>query len=235
MAKQIIERFGGLTKQEDLITVEDAVLPGTFVLEAIDPFPNYYESFPKSTKPLYVYLVVKKYCPMEDLFRAMQRIKAYFPHRFSATVCCIDLHEHLSAIRIRHLEDYSLISQLQSYFINEGLEMMHKPGRKIKGKGLISLKKFYQFYVEEKGLLLDAEEPDHGYFMLHAPIEWHKFCQVIQNVHNNWTGSRFDGALGYFYYDFSIFDIVRIYNHQMSAEYLAGVKDLFFSEVNKIY
>ena len=109
----IIERYGNLIKEESLVTMEDKILPNTFVLEAPEPFPgfySYYSDAPSDSKPLYVYLVLNKQYTIEETTRATQNIKDYFKTNFSAAAGHIDIYnEQFEILRIRHLDSYDQI------------------------------------------------------------------------------------------------------------------------------
>lgn len=233
MEFQCTEYYGSLIKEEELVLVQDAILPNTFVLEAVDPFPGYYESFPKTSRPLYVYLVLKNSCSLEDVYRASQNIKKYFPESFSATICKIIFQEEICAIRIRQLDNYAIISQLQSCFINEGIEFKRKPDKTIHGKAIIKLQKFYWLQNVEASMFLDLEEPDHGYFLLEKHASWDEFVEVAKKVSFNWAGSKFDAALGLFFNKHSIFDMVRIYHKPMTRDFLNEVRVKYLSEFDR--
>ena len=90
-----IERYGNLLKQETLQLLEDQILPNTFVLEAPEPFPgfyDYYSEHPKDTQPLYIYLVVRKLYTLEEITRATQNIRKYFQDDFNAAAGLVHLY-----------------------------------------------------------------------------------------------------------------------------------------------
>ena len=122
--KNIIERYGNLLKEEQLVTMEDKIIPNTFVLEAPEPFPgffNYYSESPQDSKPLYVYLVVDQLYTLEQVTRARQNIKAYFASDFHADAGTVTiLNKTYHVIRIRHLEKYDQVRDLQTAFVDEG-------------------------------------------------------------------------------------------------------------------
>ena len=54
------EVFGTLTKTETVFTIDDKIIPGTLVFEALRPFPGYYSESPTSAKPVYMYLALEE-------------------------------------------------------------------------------------------------------------------------------------------------------------------------------
>ena len=85
-SSDILERYGNLLKSEQLVTMDDKIMPNTFVLEAPEPFPgffNYYSESPMDSKPLYVYLVVDKLYTLEEVTRARVNIEKIFSYKIS--------------------------------------------------------------------------------------------------------------------------------------------------------
>ncbi len=230
----IIERYGNLIKEESLVTMEDKILPNTFVLEAPEPFPgfySYYSDAPSDSKPLYVYLVLNKQYTIEETTRATQNIKDYFKTNFSAAAGHIDIYnEQFEILRIRHLDSYDQIMDLQACYKDEGIEFKKKP-KSIQGKGIIRLRKF--FTLEELGddMFFDVDEKDHGYFTIPRKLKWKEFEEITKKVKNNWDFSNFDAAVGHFHKNFCICDMIRIYNPKIDREYLEAAKKKYLERI----
>lgn len=231
----IFERYGNLLKSEQLVTLDDKIMPNTFVLEAPEPFPgffNYYSESPKDAKPLYIYLVVDHLYTLEEITRARQTIISYFPSYFHAdagTVTIFNKTYHI--IRVRHLESYNQIKDLQACFIDQGFVFKKKPSKKIEATGLIRLKKFFKIQQFEKGIYLDLIEKDHGYITIPKDLKWSEFCEVTKKVRYNWDGSFFDAALGHYHNNFEIENMVRIYHKKVNVEMLLQIKKKYFEQI----
>ncbi len=223
-SNNIIERYGNLLKKEQLVVMDDKIMPNTFVLEAPEPFPgfyNYYSESPKDTKPLYIYLVIDKLYTLEEVTRARQNIKKYFPSYFHADAGTVTIYNDTHhVIRIRHLDNYDQIKDLQACFIDEGFEFKKKPSRNLSAEALIRLKKFFRLDEVENGIYFDLVEKDHGYISIPKFLKWKEFEEVTRKVKYNWEGSFFDAALGHFHHNFEIEDMIRIYNPKIDLEML---------------
>lgn len=80
-----MEVFANLTKKVIIASVEDKVLPGSLVFEAQNHFPGYYHDGPIPAQPIYLYLVLERQYPLEEVLRATQSIeKEYTNWRFDA-------------------------------------------------------------------------------------------------------------------------------------------------------
>ena len=204
------ERYGNLLKQEELRTLEDQILPNTFVLEAPEPFPGFYEYYsdhPVESKPLYVYFVVKQLYTLEQVTRATQNIRRYFQSEFDAAAGVVNIYQGYDG-RIRHLRitvdsNFRPVTwtRVSSFARNRW------PSR---GPALIRIKKFLSWMNAR--CLLRRREKDHGYFTIPKYLNWKYFEDITKKVKYNWEGSDFDAAIGHFHVNFGIQDMIRIYN-----------------------
>ncbi len=230
-----IERYGNLLKLETLQLLEDKILPNTFVLEAPEPFPgyfDYYSEYPKDSKPLYIYFVVRKLYTLEEVTRATQNIKQYFEHKFDAAAGVVNIYnKEFNVIRVRHLPEFEQVAELQSCYMDEGIEFKKKPGGKLFGPAIIRMKKFYILEEKHPGIFLDVAEKDHGYINIPKQIGWKHFEDLTKKVKFNWTKSTFDAALGHFHINSGIQDMIRIYSHELNLEDLFEIQKLYFDRI----
>ncbi len=231
----ILERYGNLLKAEQLVTMEDKIMPNTFVLEAPEPFPgffHYYSESPSESKPLYVYFVVDKLYTLEEVTRARVNIEKFFPSPFHADAGTITIYNKTyHIIRVRHLDKYDRIKELQACFMDQGFEFKKKPAKGIKETGLIRIKKFYKLQKIEDGIYLDLIEKDHGYIGIPNYYKWTEFLELTRKVKYNWEGSFFDAALAHFHNDFKIEDMIRIYNPKIDLKMLLEIKKKYFEQI----
>ena len=134
-------------------------------------------------------------------------------------------------IRVRHLDNYDQIKDLQACFIDQGFVFKRKPSKNIEGLGLIRIKKFYYLQKIEEGVYLDRVEKDHGYIAIPNYYKWSEFQMLTQKVKYNWDGSFFDAALGHFHNDFGIVDMIRIYNPKIELKMLLEIKKKYYEQI----
>lgn len=230
-----MERYGNLLKQETLRTLEDKIWPNTFVLEAPEPFPgfyNYYSDHPVESKPLYIYLVLKKLYTLEDITRATQNIKSYFQTDFNATPGVVNIYnKQFDVIRIRHLDNFDQIVDLQAGYMDQGIEFRSKPPRKVEGPAIIRIKKFFILNETVRGVFFDQIEKDHGYFAIPEKLTWKHFENITRQVKFNWERPFFDAAIGHFHFGFGIQDMIRIYYPDINEEYLTEVRKKYMERI----
>ncbi|MFO8001009.1 MAG: hypothetical protein R6U46_07190 [Marinilabilia sp.] len=230
-----IERYGNLLKQETLRTLEDKIWPNTFVLEAPEPFPgffNYYSDHPVDCKPLYIYLVLKKLYSLEEITRATQNIQKYFDGNFNATPGVVNIYnKKFDVIRVRHLDSFSQICDLQASYMDQGIEFRSKPNRPLEGPAIIRIKKFFILEEVETDVFFDATERDHGYFIIPHQLTWKHFEDITRRVKYNWDRPLFDAAIGHFHVNFGIRDMIRIYYHDMNKDYLLEARKKYLDRI----
>lgn len=230
-----IERYGNLLKQENLRTMHDKIWPNTFVLEAPEPFPgyfNYYSDHPVESNPLYIYLVLKKLYTLEEITRASQNIQKYFPAQFNATPGLVNIYNRIyDVIRVRHLDEFHQIADLQAGYIDEGIEFRRKPSRDLTGPAIIRIKKFFILEELNPGVFFDLTEKDHGYFLIPEKLTWKYFEDLTRRVKFNWDKPFFDAAIGHFHIKFGIQDMIRIYYPEMSGEYILEARKKYLERI----
>lgn len=232
----IIERYGNLLKQEMLVSMESKILPQTFVLEAPEPFPGfvgYYNDVPVESKPLYVYLVLKQLYTLEEVTRAFQTIHKVFAAKNmdAAAGTVIIQNETFHVLRVRHLDSYDQVADLQRAFAELGFEFAKKPSRSITENGIIRIKKFFVLKEIDDDIFLDMAEHDHGYFVIPHLLKWDEFESITKQVKYNWELATFDAAIGHFHHQFNIVDMIRIYNPNINLEFLKSVRDKYLVRI----
>lgn len=223
-----LEVFGNLIKEETLVSMSQKNLPDTIVLEAPEPFPgflHYYSDVPQPSKPLYLYFIIRSYHAFDEVVRASNAIMKRSHLEFDAGLAIISMNgKTCKAIRVRHLSDYDHIAELQELYINEGIEFKKPEKKKTSGFAVIRIKKM--FYLEKLSdhIYMDKAKIGHGYFVIPTNMKWDDFVTLTKQVRNNWVKSQFDAAMGYFFVDNEIVDMVRIYNPGLTFEYMEAIQ-----------
>jgi hypothetical protein len=227
------EVFGTLTKTETIFTIDQKILEGTLVFEALKPFPDYFNDAAMTAKPMYLYLALEEQYPLEDIIRASQRIQLDFNVSFDAGKGFLRIYdEKYNVLRIRHLEDYNLLEKLQRSFSGNGIKFLIR-SKKYKDELVrIRIIKFYDLEEIAEKIYLDKREKNLAYFEIPSHLSWEEFEVLTGKVKNNWLESKFDAAMGAFYYDGRLHEIIRIYSDQIGPEYLQDLRKLYLSKIN---
>jgi len=232
---QFITKFGSLIKEETLVSIENKISPNTFVLEANNPFPGFYEYYqgiPRDVKPYYIYLVTDRKYELEEFTRATQKIMEYFGHDFHAALGSIKIYtDTFPVIRIRRLSEYSQIKELQACYIEEGIQFRAKPSKAVNAKAMIQLEKFFALDQLEEGFYFDHIEPNHGYFTIPKHVNWKQFEFLTKQVKYNIELLHFDASKGTFYDHFRVHDMIRVYTEELTLDLLKEIRQKYVERI----
>jgi hypothetical protein len=236
MAKnEIIEVYGGVTKEEPLSCVDnDLLLKNTCVLEAVSPFFGYFNQAQHGAVPQMVYCVLDGYYSMERLMRATLNIQKKVKFPIDAVTGNITLfNQTCYVIRLLNLHNYSHISMLQEKYIEEGLSFKKKTKPFQNEMAMIKLRRFFSLIPIADGIYFEKDQPNFGYFRVPEHINWDEFKEITKEVKYNTELLYFDAATAYFYHDRSITDLVRIYRENLTEERLIAIKDRYYKILGK--
>jgi hypothetical protein len=227
-----LQSLGALLKEETLQTVDHYVVQNTLVLESLEPFPGYHGEMPFDSKPDSIFLITEKQYLLENVFRTSQYLYNY--HQFSFDSCPAEIfihNTHLFSIRIKGLNNYSYIADLQSYLINHGISFMKK--KKISAPGLIRIDKIFSLDLIEHYIYKDLDDDKTFYLEIPFHFNWNLFKKTTEHVKNNIDNSNFDAALGFIYLK-EIMDFIRIYTKNPDIKRLQGIRNKYLEEIKRI-
>ena len=231
--KTIVETIGAVAKEEKLITLTENIMPYTLVLETAEPYPGYHgANLPADTSPVSVFLITQKKYSTVKILRTATHISKYFDHNFDADPGVICIGNNLQyCIRIRGLDNYRLIGNLQESFNAEGIKFAKT--RNISATAIIKIKKHFIIEEIEEGIYKDLE--DHSMFYIRMPkqINWKVFAKITGIIKNNIDNANYDAALAVIYTK-NMLDVVRIYARDISMEKLRFLKLKYCEEIMKL-
>ncbi|HSV89375.1 MAG TPA: hypothetical protein VLH61_12100 [Bacteroidales bacterium] len=226
---QIIERFGGVTKEEPLTTLpKDMVLSNTQVLESVNPFFGYYNDGPQVKKKLYVYLVLESHHPYELVVRATEQVKKRFRHSFDAVPGCATRGNiTCQVIRVKDIKNFGQVIQLQELYQAEGIKFKKNVAPLKKEMTLIRLLKFFLLEPNEGGLYMDHLQKNVGYFRIPEFIDWEDFKKLTTQVKFETSLLFFDAATAFFSENCQLVSLVRIYKENITPTQVIPIKDRY--------
>ena len=224
--------MGSIAKVEKLETLDSNILENTLALEEVEPFPGYHgANLPSGYNPTAVYLIIKKKLSSIKIIRITQEIRKYFKHEFDGTAANICINNDVfSAIRLRNLENIKILPELQKNYMYEGIKFVKK--RKIKGDGIIELKKHFELEALGEGIYKDLEDPLMYYLRIPRHLSWQVFLEITTSIKHNLDNLNFDGALGSIFLK-DIIDVVRIFAKDMELEDLSKIHQQYLDELRK--
>lgn len=227
-----IEVFGTIRKQETVQTIDDKVQTGTLVFEALEPFPGYYHETPFGVNPIYMYLALQEQYPLIDIIRATNKVEKIFKEKFDAGKGFLRFVDtSYNVLRVRHLNRYDLIGDLQEAYNDQGIHFMMKTKRGFEGVAHIKVVKFFNMTQMAEGIYLDNKEENHAYIELPKELNWDDFNALTNRVKYNWEESKFDAAVGAFMHNGQLHEFVRIYSSKLTLDYLEELRKLYLEKM----
>jgi len=229
----LIETVGYIKKEVNLTTVENNIIPNTFVLESLHPFPGYHgANLPEKLRPRSLFLIVTKEHSFEEIARITKKIKQNFQYDFNACVGHIYFKtSSYTCIRIKYLKSFTFLPELQGLFKEHGIKFAKQ--KMIDSKGLIVINKHFYVNELEEGLYDDLEEDSKFYIELPQDIPWDVFKEYTLSIKNNIDNSDFDAAQGVFYRKEGIVEVVRIYICEGETDKIKTIHKLYIDKIKK--
>ena len=228
-----ISTVGSITKVEMLNSLKSNILENTFVLEGAEPFPGYHGKYlPSKLTPHHIFLVTKKNHSYEEISRASVNIRKNCNLSFGARPTEIFIfNKKFYAIRIKGLESFEFIQELQKWFMAEGI-FFRKP-RSYSNEGIINVKKHFGLTELAEGIYKDLENSSLYYLKIPNSLSWKVFETMTIFIRNNLDNSNFDAALGVIYFKDHM-DIVRIFEKESNLDFLKKLRGMYLEEIRKL-
>lgn len=225
------EVFGSLEKIEQFSTISENIIPGTLVFESPTPFWGYYNEFDSpqvDNSPQYIYIAILKTYAVFDVVRSFQKVQTEFDFEFDAAKAFIRFNDRVyNVIRLRHIKGYSNVKKVQEAFEKNGIAMLNATGNWKNVHTHVSLKKVFCLRALDENVYVDACEANHYYLKISQHLSFEQFSDVTRKVKNNWLGTRFDAAMGYYLKEQEVVEIIRIYSESLELSELNEIRKLY--------
>ncbi|MFV0592746.1 MAG: hypothetical protein ACK5M7_15280 [Draconibacterium sp.] len=233
MSNKRTEVFVNLTKNDTLVALDEKILKGSLVFDSLNPFPGYYHELPTDADSMYIYMVLGKQYPLEEILRATQSIEKQYDWKFDAGKAYITIGStNLDAIRLRHLPSLDLVEKIQEAYVNQGITFLMN--KKLSGK-LEARTKIVKFLLLEElapGIFQNVNDPTFAYVQVPRYLDSEAFIKVSMDVKYNWEGHEFDAANASIYSDGKLYEVVRIRSDKMDVDYLTAIQKLYEQKMN---
>lgn len=239
MAKQhIIETLGSVYKEEKLRNLNHSIIENTFVLETLEPYPGYHGTNMPPTDsqktPYSVFFIFKNWYSTEHIFRMTRKIKKYFKKPFDATPAELKVYNfNFDALRIKDLESYDYLQELQQCFRDEGF-LFAKP-KKVDTKGIMKIKKYLLIEQKSDTIYYDTEDDNMAYLEIPVNLSWKQFEEITHSIRRNIDYKKWDAAMGVIFRKSALIDMVRIYDPDCSMENLEMLHAKYLNEIQRFY
>jgi hypothetical protein len=229
---QIYESTGIIEKEEYLKSLDFNILENTHVLESQQAYPGYHGEVPEYVHPNMVYLITDMRYPFEKVLRVGEHLKEIFDFSFDPTPADLFIYnEMLPSIRIRNIDSFKKIRDLQCGYMDEGITFAKK--RKTDAKGMIKIIK--TLYIEEVTpyIYSDLDEENTNYLLIPEKLTWKKFEIISKRVKNNLENNNYDAAMATLLKK-QIMDFVRIYSKEQNPGRLEEIRNQYLREINRL-
>lgn len=234
--EKIFQVYGAIIKKEVLSSIDKNLCNRFFVLYTDNPYPGYYSQIiPDSNSflPRSLFFITKGKIENEIIFRLSKQLKLKKNIDVDITPAEIEVQNILrNAIRIKNIDNFSQIKEIAT-FITESDIRFEKSKNIDEYIGLIKIKKMFEVKEVNNGEWIDTRDNGMAYFKIPRKISWEKFEKITKLIKNNVKNNIFDAALGYFFVNFDIEDIIRIYDPNIDKEKINNIRELYLKEIDK--
>lgn len=228
MESNLIQVQGSVTKDVKLKKVNYRVLENTCVAEVVEPYADYYGSFPFTSKPNSLYLFTKTFYTLDEVLKVMNDCKDFFGYTkdIDVATAILDYRDHYHyTIRISEFPDYEHIEWLQTCFNYEGVDFC----KKVQFSDIAKATVFKTFDLRQmaEGVFLDCRNERKGYISIPAQVDGEEFKEILINIRNNNDCELFDAAIGTIEVDANTKCMIRIFSENLNIALLNCVKTKF--------
>ncbi len=226
------ELIGKIIIQENIDTIDENKIPRTFVINVPDPYKSYYSRFTHINKPNSIIFVTKQLNSFEKILRITKRINKAHDLQLDGAKCEVSIKSRkLNGIRVKGINRYPEIRQIQQFYKDEGCEFARS--KKFKDTdSLIRINRFFNLTVIEKGIYKSNTEPNVFYVEVPKFMTWEEFRTYTFEIKNNISDKNYDIAKGIFYLNGTIMEILRIVKPKTTVDFLKMIQQKY---IDKLY
>lgn len=231
--KPILETRGVIIKEEWVKSLASNVIPNTLVLESTKTLPGYFgKNTPDLEKPRSIFIILDKKYDGYFLARKLQLISDLRQHTFYATFGYLVIKNRMyHCIRIKNLDHFASIPEIQTDLINQGIKMMKY--QDIDEYAMIHIHKSFLISLVADHIYMDLFEHDRYYLRISRNMVWSDFKKITDIVKSNLENSMFDAAIGSIWTINKLMDVIRIYDKKHDIKNLTLIREKYESEMKK--
>lgn len=225
------ELIGKIIIQEKIDTIDENKLPGTFVINVPDPYKHYYGRFTEIVKPVSIIFVTKTPNSFEKILRVTKKINEKYNLNLDGAKCEVTMNSRkLDGIRVKGINRFHEIGQIQQYYKDEGYEFAKS--EKFKStEVLIRINRFFNVDEVEQGIYHSHNEDEVYYIEVPRYMTWEEFKKLTQEIKHNIADANYDIAKGIFYVNLGITEILRVVKPKATMELLKTIKKKYIEKL----
>lgn len=229
----IREILGKLTRQENISPIERNKISNTLVIHVPSPLATYYTRFSQINKPNTVLLLTKDSTSFEKILRSTNRINTENDLKLDGAKCEITFgNKKYSGIRLKGIDQFSDIENIQRLYEKQGFEFAKKITVKPDTDSIIRVNKFFELQKEEEGIYHSPNNKDRYYIEIPKHVHWDEFRNVTFDIKNNVSVTGYDVAKGIFYEKDGVTEMVRIIKPNLTLDMVKEVRDKYLDRLS---
>jgi len=206
-------------------------IPKTFVIDVPDPYKSYYSRFTDVNSPTSIIFVTKTPASFEKILRATKKINKKYDLQLRGGKCEVAVNSRkLNGIRVKGINRYNKIEQIQKYYLEEGFEFA-KTETFTEKDSLIRINRFFTIKEMDKGIYQSQTEEDIFYVEVPTHISWDAFKAITFEIKNNIIDKNYDIAKGIFYVNGGITEMLRIIKPKATLEMLLNIQKRYIEKL----
>lgn len=226
------ELIGKIIIQENIDSVDINKLPNTFVINVPDPYKNYYGRFTEIVKPVSIIFVTKTPNSFEKILRFTKKINEKYNLKLDGAKCEVTIKSRkLDGIRVKGINTYPEIAQIQQYYKDEGYEFA-KSEKFATTEASIRINRFFNIEELDKGVYHSKDEYSTYYIEVPRYMGWDEFKKLTYEVKHNVSDNNYDIAKGIFYVNHGITEILRIVKPKATLELLKTIQKKYIERLH---
>lgn len=226
------ELIGKLIKQENIDTVDTNKIPRTFVINVPDAYKSYYSRFTDINKPVSIIFVTKGPNSFERILRATRKINEKYQLQLNGAKCEVNINSRkLNGIRVKGINRFTEIEQIQQYYKETGFEFARSEKFK-ETDSLIRINRFFNLKELDKGIYQSVDDEYDHFVEIPKYMTWEDFRKYTFEIKNNISDTNYDIAKGIFYLNGRIIEMLRIVKPKATVEFLKLVQQKY---INKLH
>jgi hypothetical protein len=224
------EYLGKIIIEENINTVNENKLSGTFVINVPMPFEHYYGMFTTIDKPASIIFITKSANSFEKILRVTNRINNKYNLDLDGAKCEVTIGSRkLNGIRVKGIFKFSKIAQIQNYYHEVGYEFA-KSEKFMDIQALIRINRFFYLTELKNGIYQSQKYSPMFYLEIPRYMSWDEFKTITIEIKQN-ISENIDIAKGIFYRKHGITEMLRIIKPMATVELLEMIQQKYIDKL----
>jgi hypothetical protein len=226
------ELIGKITLEEIINPLDENKIPNTFVIHVPNPLATYYTRFSEINRPNSILFITKSSGSFEEILRITKRINGLLDMKLKAAKCEMKIGSRkYNGIRIKGINRYSHIRNIQEAYKNEGFDFARNVRLKSETEALVRVNKFFNLKHISERIYQSPYNNDRFYVVIPKQMTWDEFREMTFKIKNNISITNFDIVKGIFYENDGITDMLRIIKPNITLEMVKKIEQKYLEEI----